>query len=201
MIKTLAAMLFSVLLCPGRVVTASAQQSTTEGWVFGFDLGRTAVSFENAPSDAGGQYAIRVGYGLNRIVTLYLGIDEAEVDIQGFDQFDKMKFRGSYNLGARLHLTNISHRWVPYGDFALTDLILEDVSTNREQNTSDRYEATAVSLGGGLAIYLSDAWALDVNFKWSKGEFKNVRVGNNSVGGLHIDAESSGFTIGVLWWP
>lgn len=194
-------MLFSVLPCLGSVDDARAQQSKTERWVFGFNLGQTSISFENAPSDIGGQYAVQVGYGLNQIVTLYVGINEAEIDIQGFDQFDKMKFRGTYNLGARLHWANISCRWVPYGDFALMQMMLEDVSTNRGENTSDKYGGTAVRLGGGVAIYLSETWALDMNFKWSKGEFKNVRVGYNSVGGLDIDAESAGFTIGVSWRP
>ena len=53
MIKALATMLFSVLLCLGSVVDGSAQQSTTQGWVFGFDLGGEAVSFENKPSGRG----------------------------------------------------------------------------------------------------------------------------------------------------
>ena len=72
MIKALATMLFSVLLCLGSVVDGSAQQSTTQGWVFGFDLGGEAVSFENKPSGRGVLVGPpRVGYGLNRIVTLY----------------------------------------------------------------------------------------------------------------------------------
>ena len=40
-----AAMRFSILICLGSVVDGSAQQSTTQGWVFGLDVGGAAISF------------------------------------------------------------------------------------------------------------------------------------------------------------
>ena len=72
-------LLFSVLLCLGSVVDARAQQSTTRGWVFGFDLGGAAVSFQNEPSDRGPLVGARLGYGVNRIVTLYMDAYEGDV--------------------------------------------------------------------------------------------------------------------------
>ena len=71
-IKALAVMLFSVLLCLGSVVDARAQRSTTQGLVLGLDFGGTAASFENIPRDGAGLVGGRVGYGFNRILTLYL---------------------------------------------------------------------------------------------------------------------------------
>ena len=65
----------------GSVVDGNAQQSTTKGWVFGFDLGGAAVSVENKPSDGAGLVGARVGYGLNRILTVYLSAYEADVDV------------------------------------------------------------------------------------------------------------------------
>ena len=86
---------------------------------------------------------------------------------------------------------------------------MSDVLKNGERTTTDFSGRSAYSLGAGLAIYLSEAWALDVNFKGGKGGFKDVEVGNISAGGmsehLHrfhgIDAESVRFTFGVSWWP
>jgi hypothetical protein len=40
-----AAMRFSILICLGSVVDGSTQQSTTQGWVFGLDVGGAAISF------------------------------------------------------------------------------------------------------------------------------------------------------------
>ena len=208
MIKALATMLFSVLLCLGSVVAGSAQQSTTQGWVFGFDLGGAAVSFENKPSGRGVLVGpLRVGYGLNRIVTLYASASYADVDVQEFDAFDKVTF-AHVDYGVRLHLAN-SRRWVPYGDLALTFWPVSDVLKNGEQTTTDFSSLPTFSLGGGLAIYLSEAWALDVNFKLGKGYFKDVEVDNISDGGtsehlhkfLDIHAESARLTVGVSWWP
>ena len=208
MIKALATMLFSVLLCLGSVVAGSAQQSTTQGWVFGFDLGGEAVSFENKPSDRGVLVGpLRVGYGLNRIVTLYASASYADVDVEEFDAFDKVT-SAHVDYGVRLHLAN-SRRWVPYGDLALTFWPVSDVLKNGEHTTTDFSGLPSFSLGGGLAIYLSEAWALDVNFKLGKGYFKDVEVDNILDGGtsehlhkfLDIHAESARLTVGVSWWP
>ncbi len=208
MVKALAAMLFSVSLCVGSVVDGSAQQSTTEGWVFGLDLGGAAVSFQNEPSDRGGLVGARVGYGVNRIVTLYAGAYEADVDIQEFDRFDKVTF-GHVDFGVRLHLADSRRWWVPYGDLALTFWPVSDVLENGEQTTTDFSGVPTSSLGVGLAMYLSETWVLDVNFKGGQGAFKDVEVGNISAGRsqqhshtfLDIDAASARFTVGVSWWP
>ncbi len=208
MIKTLATMLFSVLLCLGSVVDGSAQQSTTQGWVFGFDLGGDTVSFENKPSDRGVLVGPpRVGYGLNRIVTLYASASYADIEVQEFDAFDKVTL-AHVDYGVRLHLAN-SRRWVPYGDLALTFWPVSDVLKNGVQTTTDFSGLPTFSLGGGLAVYLSEAWALDVNFKLGKGYFKDVEVDNILDGGtsehvhkfLDIHAESARLTVGVSWWP
>ena len=191
----------------GASVDASARQSTTQGWVLGFDVGGTAVSFENKPTDRTWLVGARVGYGLNSILTPYLDAYEADVFVQEFDAFDKVTF-GRVDLGMRLHLASNRRRWVPYGDLALTFWPVSDVFKNGERTTSD-FGGAGLSLGGGLAIYLSEAWALDVNFKSSKGSFKDVEIGNISAGGskqhshtfLGIFAKSAQLTVGVSWWP
>ena len=192
----------------GSVATDSDRRSTTEGWVFGFDLGGAAVSLDHKPSDRAGLVGARVGYGLNRIVTLYASAYETDVDVPEFDAFDKAAF-GHLDLGMRLHLANRRRRWVPYGDLAVTLWPVSDVLKNGERTTTD-FEGRATSrLGGGLAIYLSEAWALDVNFKTGEGGFKDVEVSNlsgsetteHSHTFLDIWAESARFTVGVSWWP
>ena len=64
-------------------------------------------------------------------------------------------------------------------------------------------------VGGGLAIYLTESWALDVNVKAAKGRFRDVPVGNIPAGGtsrrsgtgLRLDAKSARLSVGVSWWP
>ncbi len=151
MTKALAAMVFSVVLWLGSVVDARAQQSTTQGWVFGFDLGGAAVSFENQPRDGAGLVGARVGYGFNRIFTAYVAAYEADVDVREFDGFDKVTF-GHVELGMRLHLLNKGRRWVPYGDVAATFWPVSDILKNGSRTTTDFTGRPPYSLGGGLAL-------------------------------------------------
>lgn len=208
MVKALVTTLVSVLLCLGSATGARAQQSTMQGWIFGFDLGGGAISIENEPSDGAGLVGARVGYGVNRIVTVYASAYEADVDVQNVEGFDKVTF-GHADVGVKLHLADSRRRWVPYGDLAITFWPVSDVLEHGERTTTDFAGRSNYSLGGGLAIYLSEAWAVDMNAKWGKGGFRDVEVGNlvNRGSEPHVHtvrdvyAESTRFTVGISWWP
>ena len=192
----------------GSVADGSAPQSRTKGLVLGLDLGGAAASFDNTPRDGAGLVGARIGYGFNRILTLYLSAYEADVDVRGFDGFDKVTF-GHVDLEMRLHLANSRRRWVPYGDLTITFWPVSDVLKNGEQTTTDFKGLPTSSLGGGLAIYLSETLALDVNFKAARGLFKDIPVGNildeeheqHAHTFLDLGAKSARFTVGVSWWP
>ena len=197
-VKAPVAMLFAALLCLGSVVDSRAQQPTTRGWVFGFDFGGAAISFDHNASDRGPLVGARAGYGINKNVTLYAAAYEADIVTDEFDAFDEVTF-GHIDYGVRLHLAN-GRRWVPYADLVLfTFWPVSDVLENGEQTTTDFSGLPTPSLGAGLSVYLSDTWAIDVNFKSGKGHFKDVEIGNIASGGtsehIHeffdIDAESA----------
>ena len=200
--------LFPVLFYLASVTEGSAQPARTQGWVFGLGSGTTAVSFESDPVDGAALVGLRIGYGLNRIVTPYLGAEYADIRSRGLEAFDRMTF-AHVDLGVRLHLAGGRRRWVPYGDLALTFWQVSDVLKNGERTTSDFTSMPTFSLGGGLAIYLTESWALDVNVKAAKGTFRDVPVGNIPAGGtsrhsgtgLHLDAKSARLSVGVSWWP
>jgi hypothetical protein len=56
-----AAPLFSVLLCLGPVVDVRVQQSATEGWVFGFELGGASPSATCRATDPADLFEVYVG--------------------------------------------------------------------------------------------------------------------------------------------
>ena len=201
-IEMLAAMLLSLMLCLGLAADAAAQQPTTRGWAVGMDFGGTAAAFGNRPHDTGGVVGARVGYGLNKALMLYLGIYEVDIDAPELFAFDKATF-GHYDLGVRLHLAGASRHWVPYGDLAFTSSPVNDVLKNGERIASN-FDGRAISLGGGLSVYLSETWALDVNVKWGTGELKGIPVDGTTTGvldRLDVDAASARFTVGFSWWP
>ena len=186
----------------------SDPKSTTQGWVFGIDVGSAAISFEHQPRDGGAIVGLRFGYGINRIVTLYVGIYEADAVAPDFVGFDDVTF-GHADFGVRLHWADDGRRWVPYGNLALTLWPISDVLRNGEQTTTDFSGLPTFSIGGGLAVYLSESWALDVDFKWGASVFKDVPVGNVAMSErerhVHtfadIHASSARLTFGVSWWP
>ena len=149
----------------------------------------------------------RIGYGFNRILTLYATAYETDVDVRDFEWFDKVTF-GHLDLGMRLHWPDSRRRWVPYGELTMTAWPTSDVLKNGEQTTTD-FRGAASGLGGGVAIYLSEGLALDLNYKRARGVFKDIPVGNILDEGreqhahrfLDLGAESRRFTIGVSWWP
>ena len=71
--------LFPVLFYLASVTEGSAQPARTQGWVLGLGSGTTAVSFESDPADGAALVGLRIGYGLNRIVTPYLGAEYADI--------------------------------------------------------------------------------------------------------------------------
>ena len=196
-----AAILVSGLLCLASPVDARAQLSQAQGLVVGLEVGGAVVTFENQPRDRAGIVGARAGYGFNRALTPYLGIYEADVDTPGFQAPDKVTL-GHVDLGVRLHLPNDRH-WIPYVDPAWTLRIVQLSRENVGRDTRD-FSGPGFSLGGGLAVYLSDTWALDLNLKWGKGQFRRVPVGDRTVEGprrLDFNAESARFIVGFLWWP
>ena len=200
--------LLPVLFCLASVTGGGAQPARTQGWVLGLGSGAAAVSFGGDPGDGAALVGLRIGYGLNRVVTPYLGGAYADIRSRGLEAFDRMTF-AHVDLGARLHLAGGRRRWVPYGDLALTFWQVSDVLKNGEETAADFTSMPTFGVGGGLAIYLSESWALDVNVKAARGTFRDVPVGNIRAGGtsrhsgtlFHLDAASTRLGIGVSWWP
>ena len=199
--------LLPVLFCLGCVVEGAAQPARTQGWALGLDSGATVVSFGSDPGDGAVLVGARIGHGLNRIVAPYLGMSYGTIDSRGIEAFDKVKF-GHIDVGARLHLADGRRRWVPYGDLALTFWPMTDVLEDGEWTATDFTSGPTFSIGGGVAIYLSETWALDVNLKAGRGTFRDFPVGSLPArersarpGTLPaLDAVSVRLGVGVSWW-
>lgn len=179
-----------------------------QGWVFGFGSGAAAVSFDGDPTDGAALVGFRVGYGLNRVVAPYAAGAYADVRSRGLEAFDRVTFT-HVDLGVRLHWAGGRRRWVPHGDLALTFWRVDDVVRNGEPTGARFTSAPTLSVGGGVAVHLSESWALDVNVKAAGGAFEGVPVGLAPPGGtrghsaapLDIDAASVRLGVGLAWRP
>lgn len=183
--------LLPVLFCLACATEGDAQPATTQGWAVGLGTGAAMVSFGSDPGDGAALVGFWIGYGLNRIVTPYLGGAYADIRSRGLEAFDRLTF-SHVDLGVRLHLAG-RRRWVPYGDLALTFWRMSDVLRHGHQATTDFTSVPTLSAGGGIAIYLSESWALDLNVKTARGTLSEAAP--------PLGAASSRLGVGLAWWP
>ena len=125
---------------------------------------------------------LRVGYGLNSIVTPYLGGAYADIRSPGLEAIDRVTF-AHVDLGVRLHLAAGRRRWVLYGDLALTFWQVTDVVKNGEETATDFTSMPTFSVGRGLgpvntylsASKMSTKWMKPMNITSSFSNRENIR--------------------------
>jgi hypothetical protein len=179
------------------------QKSTTRGLNLGVHLQASSLSVQDGDADSGGGLGLRVGYGLNRIVTLYFEMDGVSVDSESADEFQGTWTLGHVDLGARFHFANTLRSWVPYLDVAVgaRAASVNDVEVNGQSVGDISFSGGSISFGGGIYAYFSQTFALDVGVKFSGGEFTELDLGSVSLNNLDIDANSTRFKVGIVWWP
>lgn len=181
----------------------AGQESTTRGLNVGVHFQAAALSIQGGDSDGGGGMGARVGYGLNRIVTLYVEGDGIAIDSEGSDEVKGTWTLGHFDLGARFHFANALRSWVPYLDVAIGGRFagIKDLKVNGEDQPDIDFNGGAFSFGGGISYYFSQTFAMDLGLKFTGGEFTEVSVGAGSLSGLDIDASSTRLKLGIVWWP
>jgi hypothetical protein len=181
----------------------SAQESTTRGLTLGVHLSGSSLTVESGDPSNGGGAGIRVGYGINRIVTLFAQVDGSQVDVDDTDDLAGAWTMAHVDLGARFNFASTLRSWVPYLEAALTTraVSVDNATVGQQAAGSISFSGAALTAGGGISLYLKQTLALDVGVKLTAGEFTQIDVGAISVGGLDIDAQSARFNVGLAWWP
>jgi hypothetical protein len=181
----------------------AGQKSTTRGLNIGVHFQGASLSVEGADSDGGGGLGARIGYGLNRIVTLYVEGDGISVDSEGSERVKGTWTLGHVDLGARFHFANTLRAWVPYLDVALGGRFagIKDLKVDGEDQPDIELNGGAFSFGGGIYFYFTQTFGLDLGLKFTGGEFTEVKFGSSSLGDLDLDASSTRLKLGIVWWP
>lgn len=181
---------------------ALAQESTTRGFNVGLHAQGSSLTIDDERSNAGGG-GIWLGYGFNRTVQLFLQLDGAEFDVQDA-AVEGTWTMGHGDLGVRFHFANSLRSWVPYLQAAITGRVVSvtDGAINDVAQTEDiSLVGGGLTLGGGLLIYFSETFGLDLQLDWTGGTFTQIEVGNTTVSGLDVEAQSTRFNVGISWWP
>ncbi len=189
---------FLVLAGPAR-----GQESTTLGFTLGGHLSGASLTVEDGERNDAGGAGIRLGYGINRTITLFLQLDGAEFEVDPEDGLGGDWTMGHADLGARFHFANSLRSWVPYLEASLTGRVVSvtDAEVEDEEAPDVTFSGGAFTIGGGLMYYFAESLALDVELALSSGEFTEVEIGTVSVNSLDLDAASTRFSVGLAWWP
>lgn len=182
---------------------ASAQSSTTQGLSLGFHLSGASLAVEGEDDNGAAGGGLSVGYGFNRTFMLFAQLDGAQFDDQVSGDVEGDWRLGHVDLGGRYHFASTSRRWVPYAQAAFTfrAVTVEDPMVDGVRRNEVELSGGGLTLGGGLAVHISEAFSLDAQLLWTGGEFTTLRVDNVSVSGFDVDATSGRFNLGVAWWP
>jgi hypothetical protein len=190
-------------LVAGLASPVQGQESTTRGLNLGFHLQGATLSVGDGEADGGGGAGFRVGYGINRIVTLYFEGDGVSVESDGSDEFQGTWTLGHGDLGVRFHFANALRSWVPYLDVAIgaRAASVKDITSGNQDLEDITFNGGAFTFGGGIYFYFKQTLAMEVGFKVSGGEFTELDLGAVSFENLDIDATSNRFKVGLVWWP
>jgi hypothetical protein len=181
----------------------SGQKSTTRGLNLGFHLQAASLAVQDGASDGGAGAGFRIGYGLNRIITIYFELDGISVDSEGSDEFQGTWSLAHTDFGARFHFASTLRSWVPYLEVALGGraATVSDATSNGNEVGDINFLGGSFSFGGGIYLYFTETFGMDVGLKLTGGEFDEVDLGPILLDDLDIDATSTRFKIGIVWWP
>ncbi len=190
------------LLMSMAATPAAAQKSTTRGFNIGAHLVGASLTVEDDDPAGGGGLGVRAGYGFNRRFMGYLEIDGIGFDVED-PELEGQWAMAHVDLGVRYSFANSLNRWVPFLDAAIgaRAVSVDDATSDGEDVGTVTFSGGAFSLGGGLAFYTSQKFAIEALVKFTGGNFEQVDVGSVSVGDLDIEASSFRFKLGVSWWP
>ena len=182
---------------------ATAQESTTRGFVIGLHASGASLSVESQDRNNAGGGGVFVGYGLNRHVTLFALADGAEFNDQSTGDIQGTWTMGHFDLGVRFNFANSLRSYVPFlqGSLGARAVGVQDPVVDGSPESEVAFTGGSLTLGGGIDFYFTETFALDVALLWTGGKFDTVHINNASISGFGFDATSGRFDLGVLWWP
>jgi hypothetical protein len=179
-------------------------RANTSKLILGLGLNGSSISSEDltTSTESGAGLSGQLGWGFTKNFALVL--DASAARIESLDgNFDL----AHVDVSGRWHFVSKSHGFVPYVEVGYSgraagkqDVLLSDDMGN--VYTGDlAILGGGVSLGGGMEYFIASTWALGGSFKWTTGQFNQVRFDNVTIDGLALDATSARFNLGFSWYP
>ena len=185
------------------VATASTENAQdagsatrTSGFHFGVALNGSAIKLDDdylgeSDTDNGGGLSLDAAYNFTPNLGIFVGLAGASISSDGYTYG-----LGHADLGARVFLATGS--FAPYLEAAVSGIAVQgDID-------GDDVELQGVGFTGGLGanFFLTQRLALDLNFKYTKGEFNTIKVNGSGVTSDDgIGVGTGRFNLGVTFYP
>jgi len=189
---------------PARPAVRSEPRTNTTNLMLGLSLNGSAVRADdlNSSTESGAGLAAQIGWGFTKNFALVFDASAARIETVG-GNFDL----AHVDIGGRWHFVSASHGFVPFLEVGYSgraamenDVLMSDGAGNTF--TGDlSIIGSGISFGGGLQYFVGQKWALGGTFKWTAGEFTQVKIDDLTIDGLGIDATSARFNMGLTWFP
>lgn len=173
--------------------------SDTEGLFVETHLQGDGVTVEDDETDSGRGFGVKVGYGFTPLLTGYIGIDGASLDVA--DPGTQVSTASEYalvyvDLGGRLNFRAGSNSAVPYLDGSISGV----ASTYNTSAGDATFSGAGVSLGGGLQYFFSPQFAFNGGLDLTFGSYDEVEVAGETES-LDLGFTGARIDIGVSWYP
>ena len=193
----------ALLPCLLDAAPAAAQnaRSNTRGLLIGANATAGSLKVEEGDTESGGGGGITVGWGISRMIAVFLRVDAAKYDITD-PEIDGSYGVGIVDLGVRISFREPKDRFIPYitaafsaqrasAEVFFTPTVSSDISIN----------GPGFTLGGGFMHFLAEQIALDVNLLLTSGRFTEVQVGSVSAEIGDLDSQAARLNLGLAWFP
>lgn len=168
-------------------------RSTTEGFHLAGYLNGSAIEYRgDGEIESGPGFGLGLGYGVSRLVTLYVDVAAADVQLASGT--------GSYvlahaDVGAQFTFGGPQRSVLGY----LTTGFNGRATNTSVNGSSLVMHGGGLSLGGGLLVFLSRTAALDFGLRWSAGSFSEAKYRGTSES-IDVGASSARLNVGLSWW-
>ncbi len=198
-LKNLKALLVVATISVMTAGPLSAQRTADiSGLHLGVSLNGSSIQFDDADfgdseRENGGGLSLIAGYNFTKNLGLFLSATGASISPDDGDEY----VLAHGDLGGRFSFPG-SSSFVPYLELAFTGLAAEDDFEGERVELS----GTGVTGGAGFNYFFSSKLALDLNFRYTKGEFNTVKVGGQSFSDEDgFGVNTSRFNIGIAIYP
>ncbi len=172
----------------------------TGGLHVGAAINGTSVEIDDADvgveeRESGGGLSLLIGYNFTKNIGVFLGGTAAQIDVEG-DNFTL----AHGDIGVRFSFPGKS-AFIPYFDVAFTGLNASDLGDNGTQFSDVELSGNGFTGGLGFNYFFARRVALDVNLKFTAGEFDTVKFDGGSISTDDgISTNTGRINIGVAWY-